>query len=322
MSPRPWEPGDPVPSPRKRDQGPASTVGAGVITGVFVLGVATVAYLITIRIGWELEKAPPVVVAPPPPLATPVPPAVGTHPSERPAEPVATTASVPRDEVDPRRTPRAPAPGTSRVGERPEPVPEITRAPELAPIDRPPSVSPTAFGPRLGAAEVPPTPQATTGIASVGALPGALSPPSASEVFARSTASARAPASVPAPTSAAAATDAPALVFERESAALGQILNRYELAYDRLDAGAASAMWPTVDTQALARAFARLQMQNLEFGNCTFAVSEDEATAQCAGTLQYVRRIGDRSPKKERHTWTIEFVRAGDTWNIARITAR
>ena len=121
---------------------------------------------------------------------------------------------------------------------------------------------------------------------------------------------------------ASPAPSASPLVFERESAELGQILNQYELAYDRLDAGAAASMWPSVDSQALSRAFARLQMQNLEFGSCTFAVSKNEATAQCAGTLQYVRRIGDTSRKTERHIWTIEFVRAGDAWNIARITAR
>jgi hypothetical protein len=114
----------------------------------------------------------------------------------------------------------------------------------------------------------------------------------------------------------------PARVFDTESAALATILKGYELAYDRLDAAAAAALWPSVDVRALGRAFARLQMQNIEFSDCTFAVSENEATAQCAGLLHYARRIGDTAPKSEKHVWTIEFLRAGGDWRIARITAR
>jgi hypothetical protein len=114
----------------------------------------------------------------------------------------------------------------------------------------------------------------------------------------------------------------PAKVFESESAALAAIVKDYELAYDRLDARAAAAVWPSVDERALARAFARLQMQNLEFGDCTFAVSHNEATAQCAGVISYAQRIGDTAPKNERHVWTIEFVRSSGGWRIARVTAR
>jgi stage V sporulation protein SpoVS len=114
----------------------------------------------------------------------------------------------------------------------------------------------------------------------------------------------------------------PARLFEKESTALAQVLGRYEQAYDRLDAGGAAAVWPSVNSRALARAFARLQTQDLDFGNCTFAVSAYDATARCAGVLRYVQRIGDTTPKTEQHVWTIEFARAGETWRIVRLTAQ
>jgi hypothetical protein len=115
---------------------------------------------------------------------------------------------------------------------------------------------------------------------------------------------------------------APVRVFEKESTALAQVLGRYEQAYDRLDARLAAAVWPSVDSRALARAFARLQVQDLDFGNCTFAVSANDAAARCAGVLRYARRIGDTAPKTEHHLWTIEFARSGETWQIVRITAQ
>jgi hypothetical protein len=114
----------------------------------------------------------------------------------------------------------------------------------------------------------------------------------------------------------------PSRRFEKEWVALAGVLGRYEQAYDNLDAGAAASIWPSVDVRALTRAFARLNSQDLQLGDCTFAVSENDATAQCAGVLHYARRIGDTKPKTERHVWTIEFVRAGAAWQILRVTAQ
>jgi hypothetical protein len=166
------------------------------------------------------------------------------------------------------------------------------------PIEPPPTAPAVAVAP----AEVVPPPATTT--------------PSAVEEIA-----------APAPAARTVAPDpsggvSPARRFDAESASLASIVRSYERAYDRLDAAAAAALWPSVDERALARAFARLQTQDLEFDNCTFAVSDNEATAQCAGQLQYSRRIGDPSLKRERHVWTIEFVRTGESWHIVRITAR
>ena len=131
-----------------------------------------------------------------------------------------------------------------------------------------------------------------------------------------------APRTAPVPAPEPRGVPPPDRVFEKESLSLAQILGHYEQAYDRLDADGAAAIWPSVDSRALARAFARLQVQDLDFGDCTFAVSANDATARCAGVLRYARRIGDTSPKTEHHVWTIEFARAGEAWRIVRVTAR
>jgi len=195
--------------------------------------------------------------------------------------------------VGPRGEPTpAPSPGRAGLpptgGATPREA-ESVRAPAAPPIQTEPAET-------LPGAPAIRTPESITGFAPSAPLPGVVSPE---------------------PSRGAT----PAKVFDSESAALASIVKGYELAYDRLDAAAAAVLWPSVDERALARAFARLQMQNLEFGDCTFAVSQNEATAQCAGLLQYARRIGDTAPKSERHVWTIEFVRAGGDWRIVRITA-
>jgi hypothetical protein len=111
-------------------------------------------------------------------------------------------------------------------------------------------------------------------------------------------------------------------LFEEESTALERVLASYEQAYNRLDVAAALAIWPSADSRGLAKAFARLQQQNLKFENCMFAVAENDGTAQCGGVLQYVPRIGKPRPQMEHHVWTIEFARAGAAWRIVRVTAQ
>jgi hypothetical protein len=120
----------------------------------------------------------------------------------------------------------------------------------------------------------------------------------------------------------ASAVAAPARLLEKESTALRQVLRNYEQAYDRLDVNATLAIWPSADARRLARAFDLLHRQDLTLANCTFAVSGDDATAQCKGSLQYVRRIGKATPQVEQHTWRIDLTRAGEAWRIERVAAR
>jgi hypothetical protein len=110
--------------------------------------------------------------------------------------------------------------------------------------------------------------------------------------------------------------------FRKETIALRDILHRYEQAYDRLDAQGAAAIWSTVDSRSLERAFSLLRYQELVLDDCSIAVTESDATAQCPGRLRYARRIGDGSAKTEYHVWMIEFARAGESWRIVRVTAQ
>jgi hypothetical protein len=110
--------------------------------------------------------------------------------------------------------------------------------------------------------------------------------------------------------------------FRKETIALRDILHRYEQAYDRLDAQGAAAIWSTVDSRSLERAFSLLRYQELVLDDCSIAVTESDATAQCPGRLRYARRIGDGTPKTEYHVWMIEFARTKETWRIVRVTAQ
>jgi hypothetical protein len=61
--------------------------------------------------------------------------------------------------------------------------------------------------------------------------------------------------------------------LERESTAIRRVLQRYEQAYDDLDARAAASVWPSLDARRLAGIFARLREQNLDFTECETTIS-------------------------------------------------
>jgi hypothetical protein len=101
-----------------------------------------------------------------------------------------------------------------------------------------------------------------------------------------------------------------------------QALNQYARAYGRLDAGAARAVWPTVDERALARAFAGLESQDVSFDNCDIEVRGATANASCRGQASYVGKIGAREPRTEARQWRFELRRDGDAWKIESAEAR
>jgi hypothetical protein len=103
---------------------------------------------------------------------------------------------------------------------------------------------------------------------------------------------------------------------------LQEVLARYEQAYDRLDAGAAAAVWPSVDRNGLERAFARLREQDLAFNRCVFGVSSNDATVTCSGELRYVRRFGNTLPRVEAHSWIIQFQQVDGEWRIVSVVGR
>jgi hypothetical protein len=108
---------------------------------------------------------------------------------------------------------------------------------------------------------------------------------------------------------------------EVDLASVQRVLGRYEQMYDQLDVSAASSIWPGLDSRALAKVFARLERQDLNFDGCAVAFSDSRATAQCTGWLSYVPRVGNATLHREHHSWTIEFERSGGEWRILQVGA-
>jgi hypothetical protein len=97
-----------------------------------------------------------------------------------------------------------------------------------------------------------------------------------------------------------------------------QVLNQYARAYDQLDTSAARAVWPTVDERALARAFAGLQSQDVDFDNCSIDVKGVRASASCRGRASYVGKVGNGDTRTEPREWNFELTLQGDDWKIAK----
>jgi tetratricopeptide (TPR) repeat protein len=96
-----------------------------------------------------------------------------------------------------------------------------------------------------------------------------------------------------------------------------QALERYRVAYNRLDARSAQAVWPAVDHPALARAFDGLESQTLTFDTCDVQMqNETAATAMCRGTSRYVPKVGSPTPRTEPCAWSFLLRKAGNDWKI------
>lgn len=97
-----------------------------------------------------------------------------------------------------------------------------------------------------------------------------------------------------------------------------RVLQQYKQAYERLDAKAAQAVWPSVDGRALERAFRGLDGQELRFAECkVVSVSGPRANATCLGEATQRQKIGKfvhRSPQE----WTFSLSRHENRWEIVR----
>ena len=101
-----------------------------------------------------------------------------------------------------------------------------------------------------------------------------------------------------------------------------QALQQYEHAYERLDVNAARAVWPSLNTRALTRAFEGLKAQALEFSNCRVAMELPEATAICGGSASYVPRVGRQATRTEPREWTFHLRKIDRDWLIAKAEVR
>ena len=171
------------------------------------------------------------------------------------------------------------------LGEPPPPAPVPSGAPE--------AVRPEATVNAGGAA--PPAPPAP-------AVPAPAPPASAT-------------ANRPAPESVASLAPDAAVEVRR-------VLAAYQGAYSRLDAQAASEVYPSVDVRALARAFGDLRSQSLDFERCDVSVADDAraARAACVGRAAFVPKVGSSTPSVESRRWNFTLEKQPSGWRITRTT--
>jgi hypothetical protein len=108
---------------------------------------------------------------------------------------------------------------------------------------------------------------------------------------------------------------------ESDTRAFDGALARYRNAFNALNAGAASEVWPNVDKRSLTRAFEQLKEQRIAFDGCQTDIRDTRAEAVCTGVTRYVPRIGGRL-QVDRRTWTFNLIRGRDDWLIQSVEAR
>jgi hypothetical protein len=107
-----------------------------------------------------------------------------------------------------------------------------------------------------------------------------------------------------------------------DSAAIRAALDRYRVAFSKLDAGDAKSVWPAVDEKMLSRAFSQMSSQAFVFDACSVDVSGARAYAWCQGRAQYVPKVGSRTARVENRHWTFTLRRAETAWTIESVDSR
>lgn len=114
--------------------------------------------------------------------------------------------------------------------------------------------------------------------------------------------------------------DAMPTALVADDAGVRRALRTYQAAYERLDAGAAAAIYPTLDARALARAFDGLRSQKLEFERCDVTAAATSARATCTGRTAFVPKVGSQTPRVEARRWVFTLERRDVEWRITRAT--
>lgn len=147
--------------------------------------------------------------------------------------------------------------------------------------------------------------------AGVAAAPEAAPPVTESKVM---------PAAVPANAGGAAVVTAASGPQMQQQ--IYAALHEYERGYERLDADAVRAVWPSVDARALARAFHDLKSQTLVFDRCDIDVARVQAVAACRGRATYQTRVGEQAARTESREWTFKLRKSDEAWQIVSASAR
>jgi len=118
-----------------------------------------------------------------------------------------------------------------------------------------------------------------------------------------------------APTPAAAAPIVAAVVVD-DAAQVRAVLQKYQTAYERLDARSVRAVWPGVNETALARAFDGLESQSLTFKACDVQLRGLTAAVVCTGSTRYVPKVGSHQPRVESLAWNFTLRKNASEWEI------
>lgn len=101
-----------------------------------------------------------------------------------------------------------------------------------------------------------------------------------------------------------------------------RLIDEYTGALERLDVGAAQAVFPTVDGKALKKAFGGLSAQRLTLQACGITISGSTANARCRGSASYQPRIGTRAMQLPSREWTFDLSKQDTDWRIVNTLVR
>jgi hypothetical protein len=148
------------------------------------------------------------------------------------------------------------------------------------------------------------------------------SPPMATGVTTGTSATTVAPLPGP-PAAAAALRTPPAAPAARvdETPMIRMLLQRYEMAYNRLDPASANTVLPGVNSDALDGAFSGLVSQKVSLGLCDITITGDIGGASCTGKVRWEPRVGGSARTADRH-WKFDLRRGEDGWRIEQVLVR
>jgi hypothetical protein len=233
------------------------------------------------------------LAAPVAPVATkPAPPP--TRPAPPKPTPPATTARPPKPTPTPAALSARPLIGDAAASKRTQPAP--TPTPD-----------------RVAVVTSNPPPAAGNRAVTLPASPAATPTPSPTLTPAPATTPSPTPTPTPAPTMSPEAAD---------TAAIQGVLARYRRTFDSLSVDDVAAFWPSVNVRSLGRAFDQLASQRLTFEGCTIDLRGVQADATCRGRVQFVPKVGSKTPRVENRQWTFLLLRSGAGWTITRVDVR
>lgn len=102
-------------------------------------------------------------------------------------------------------------------------------------------------------------------------------------------------------------------------AGIRQTVERFERAYEALDADAARTVWPSLQVERLSRAFSGLKSQAMTFDRCAINLAGAAATVACEAVTRVVPRFGNSTPVVVAGHWQFTLQRIEDNWLIASV---